>query len=290
MFVYPSSLAVVMMVCAVGSPGLALFAFYAAVFHSSEPVSLAMGICGVAFFGFSALSLRASRWFRGKVAVDEKGILYTSWRGEESFIRWGDVSRLETRETGQRLGLFDNSQTKAIWIEYQLQNFSNFREYILAHVPPQVRNAGAEIKEFHRSWINKIGLSVVTLAWLFGAKLASENPSARGMQGLVLMCLLFFVLCLILVVMDPIRALITDRALVIEYPGWRRAIPWSSITKVAIDDVNDRGNTWAAVIVARKRGRPIQFFRFREGSLPLRNALQSAWENAPLDEDRSRQS
>ena len=222
--------------------------------------------------------------------MNEKRILYTSWRGEETFIAWSDVSRLETRETGQRLGLLDNSQNKAIWIEYQLQNFSKFREYVLAHVPVQVHNAGAEIKEFHRSWVNKIGLSLVALAALFGAKLANENPSVRGTQGLVLMCLSFFVLCLILVVMDPLRVLITDRALVIEYPGWRRAIPWNSITKVAIDQVQDRGNTWAAVIVDRQRGKPIKFFRFREGSLMLRNALQSAWENAPQEEDRSRQS
>jgi len=41
-----------------------------------------------------------------------------------------------------------------------------------------------------------------------------------------------------------------------------------------------KGNVWAAVIINRQNGKPIKLFRFREGSIALRDALQSAWKAA----------
>jgi hypothetical protein len=68
---------------------------------------------------------------------------------------------------------------------------------------------------------------------------------------------------------------------VIAYPGWRRTIDLHSITGISLKDIPDsKGNVWAAVIINRQNGKPIKLFRFREGSIALRDALQSAWHAA----------
>ena len=41
-----------------------------------------------------------------------------------------------------------------------------------------------------------------------------------------------------------------------------------------------KGNVWAAVIINRQNRKPVKLFRFREGSVALRDALQSAWKAA----------
>ncbi len=83
---------------------------------------------------------------------------------------------------------------------------------------------------------------------------------------------------MVLILRDPQRVVIAESAVVIEYLGWKRTIPFDSITGIGIKDVSDRGNTWAAVSIERKNQRPIMLYRFREGSIALSEALRSAWQ------------
>jgi len=40
-----------------------------------------------------------------------------------------------------------------------------------------------------------------------------------------------------------------------------------------------RGNVWVAVLIERRQGKPVRLFRFREGSVALHDALQSAYQS-----------
>jgi hypothetical protein len=83
---------------------------------------------------------------------------------------------------------------------------------------------------------------------------------------------------LILIVRDPVSVEIGRASVTIRYPGWRKRIPFSDVAAITLGDEPDaRGNVWAAVTVSRRgRQKPVRFYRFREGSLALADALQAA--------------
>ena len=244
-----------------------------AVLHPSDRGSVAIAICSlVAFGGFSALTLRAFFRFRDSVAVNREGVLYLPKSGEPKFISWSDAD-VRADDTGQRLVITDQAKTEKIRLEYQLENFSKLREIVLEHTASQIHRNAIGIRVFHRTWINKIILATFSLVFLL-LSVAFVGQAAGGPS--------FFLLALgaapvLLIVRDPLRVVITESAVVIEYPGWNRKIPFDSISGIEIKDVSDRGNTWAAVSIARKNQRPTMLYRFREGSLALSEALQSAW-------------
>ena len=67
----------------------------------------------------------------------------------------------------------------------------------------------------------------------------------------------------------------------ITYPGWKQNIDFRTISGISLTDIAvGKGNVWAAVIINRQNDKPIKLFRFREGSIALRDALQSAWKAA----------
>lgn len=84
-----------------------------------------------------------------------------------------------------------------------------------------------------------------------------------------------------LVFRDPTSVQITKRSIDITYLGWKRSVAFPEVIGISLKDVSDdRGNVWAAVILDRRNDKPIKLFRFREGSIALRDALQAAWNAA----------
>jgi hypothetical protein len=227
-------------------------------------------------------SLAAASWLsfarlRARIALNETGIWYLPPSGSYTFLAWKDVSRVRADDTGQRLVLTDTSKHREIKIEYQVEHFSTVRDFVLAHSAAQIHECASNLTCFHRTWINKAILAVFGSPFLI-ASWMSYKQGERGMPLFVPLCV-----CIVAgvgIALDPLRVSITSDAVVIAYPGWKRTIPFGSITNIAIEDVRSRGNVWAAVVIERKKNRPIRLFRFREGSLALHDALRTAWTNA----------
>lgn len=251
-----------------------------AFFRSSDRLSLCIGLAAAVGFGAGAiLALRCFNLLRARIALNETGIWYLPYRGQNTFISWKDVSSLKADDTGQRLILTDASQNRAIKVEYQLENFKRLREAVLAHTTMQRCMHAENLTTFHRTWINKIVLAVLGFPFLVVSFL-SYREGLAGAPLLIPFCI--GILAVISIVMDPLAVSIVSEAVVIKYPGWKRSISFDSIRKIAIQDVYSRGNTWLAVVIERTKHRPIRLFRFNEGSIALHEALEKAWEHAAV--------
>jgi hypothetical protein len=224
---------------------------------------------------FATLALRAFHRFRDSVAVNADGVWYLPRKGEPTFIAWVDVANVKVDDPMQRLVLFDSTGSRRIRLEYQLENFGQLRDFVVAHTASD-RLWSPAVNVFHCPWISKgvylaCAVLILILAWPnihAGRVVPSCIPvglAAMFLSGLT---------------QDPTRIVIAADAIVIEYLGWRRTIPFNVIAGIDLADIRNRGNVWATVIIKRQRGRPIKVWRVREGSVSLHEALQSAWRAA----------
>ena len=126
---------------------------------------------------------------------------------------------------------------------------------------------------FHRTWFSKALLGVFSIGPLWIAWISHQ----QGETGPSLFFIIFSGFMFLLITQDPVRVSITREAVVIFYPGWKRVVRFDQITGITLKDMPSRGNVWAVVVIERRQQRPIMLSRFREGSLALRDALQSAW-------------
>lgn len=229
--------------------------------------SLVIALLGVAVCGlFATLGMRSFGRLRNSVAVSSDGIWYLPRRGEPTFIAWFDVASVKANDTQQRLVLADGTGHRSIRLEYQLTNFGKLREFVVGHTAAQTRLDANAPSIFHRSWINKGLLLFYAALFIFFAYLSHVH-------------FLIGIACLLLgaITQDPLFLVITSDAAVIKYPGWERTIHFGSISGIELVDVYNRGNVWAAVVIKRKNKKPLKLYRFREGSLALHDALQTAW-------------
>lgn len=262
--------------------GGSLFCFglvaFALALRLTDPAqtSLAVVLPCVALFGsLGTFCLRSFGRLRDSVAVDSEGIWYLPRKGESTFIAWREVGSVSAQDTQQRLVLLDATGGRRIRLEYQLEDFGRLRDFVLHHTEA-TRLRAPVTGVFHRTWINKgilLGVTLVSLsfAWL-SLHQGQPVPSLLfvGVAGLFLVAL----------TRDPTRVVITREAVVVKYLGWKRTIPFDTISGIVLADVQDRGNVWAAVIIERRQGGSLKLFRFREGSIALREALDSAWRSA----------
>jgi hypothetical protein len=214
---------------------------------------------------------------RNSAAVSEAGVWYIPRRSAPAFIPWIEVASVRADDTMQRLVLKDVSGTRTIRLEYQLQNFSQLREYVVAHTSAVNQRQAETQKVFHRTWINKIIFSVfgtILAVPLVSILLIDHDPFPAAILSPLI------ALAVGVVLWDPTRVLIEPTGIVIRSLAWRRTIPYASIQQITLSDTNDRGNVWAVVTILRKKGRPIKLFRFREGSIVLHDALELAWRSA----------
>jgi hypothetical protein len=242
--------------------------------------SLAIEVPFVVGLGlFAALTLRSCVRFRDSIAANSDGIWYLPRKGESTFISWCDVASLKAHDTQQRLVLADATGSRSIRLEYQLEDFGRLREFVLtntAHASPA--------NVFHRTWINKVILLSGTVIFLVLAWLSHH----QGQLGPSLFFIGFASLSLGAITQDPVGVEITREAVIVEYPGWKRTIPFDAISSITLKDVHNRGNVWAAVVIELRQGKPIRLFRFREGSVALHDTLQSAWQSAVESHESSR--
>ena len=122
-----------------------------------------------------------------------------------------------------------------------------------------------------KTWINKGILLSATAFFLLLAWLSHQSQLVPSVVFTA-----FAALSLWVVARDPVRVKIMREAVVIEYLGWKQTILFDAISRVSLTDVPMRGNVWVAVLIERRQGKPVRLFRFREGSVALHDALQSA--------------
>jgi hypothetical protein len=262
--------------------GASLFGFgfvaFALAWRLTDPADASLAVvlpCIVVFGSFAALCLRSFDRLRDSVAVNSEGIWYLPRKREPMFMAWADVARVRVQDTQQRLVLFDATGCRRIRLEYQLEDFGRLRDFVLRHTKA-MRLREPTMDVFHRTWINKCVLLGGAVPFLLFAWLSFH----QGQPGPSLFFVGFAGLLLVALTRDPTRVVITREAVVIEYPGWKRTIPFDAISAIVLTDQQDRGNVWAAVIIKRRQVGPLKLFRFREGSIALRDALDSAWRSA----------
>lgn len=283
-FKFPPSLAWMMLGCSLVSIGFVAFALALPLIdprHASPAVEL---LCIAVFGSLATLSLRSFGRLRDSVAANSDGIWYLPRKGGFTFIAWCDVASVNAHDTQQRLVLTDATGERSIRLEYQLEDFGRLREFVLSHTAAPTHLHASATKVFHRTWINKGILLSGTALFLLVAWLSHH----QGQPGPSLFFIGFAALSLVAITQDPVSVEITREAVVVEYPGWKRTIPFDAISGIALKDVRNRGNVWTAVVIQRRHGRPIRLFRFREGSVALHDSLQSAWQSVDGDRESGR--
>jgi hypothetical protein len=272
-FGFPASLRILMVGALVIFVG---FIAFAVLMQLTRPArgSLVVVLLSFVVLGTGAFfCLRILRSSRNRIAVNSEGIWYLARNEPSSFMTWSNVSAVKADDTRQRLILTDASSTIVIRAEYQLENFGTLREFILSHTNEIARQAPLGTRAFHRTWINKIISTLLGLPFLA----VSVQCYREGVGNGFYVTLAIGMYAQFLIVLDPVSLTVGTEGIVIRYPLWRRSIPFDSITGIALQDFNSRGNVWTAVVIERGRKSRIKLFRFREGSVALHDALQSAW-------------
>jgi hypothetical protein len=236
--------------------------------------------CVAVFAPMAVFGFQSFRRLRDSVAVNDEGLWYLPRNGSPRFLAWRDVATVRAADTAQRLVLSDAYGERVIRLEYQLDKFNQLREFVVEHTSASSQGRGSATPSvFHHSWINKgIFLFLLVVSGI-PLSLLIRRGDPHALQALGVMA----VICLGLFIRDPSRVRLESHAVIIEYPGWRRSIPYNTIIGIELTAMQNRGNTWAVVLIRRKKGRPIRLIRFNEGSIVLREALDCAWRAAGGD-------
>lgn len=238
--------------------------------------SLAEGgllLFGALFFaGFAVFGWKGAGRLRDQFAVDETGLWRLPPKGNPVFIAWHDVGVVRADDTMQRLIVSDRFRAHSIRIEYQSGDFSALRDFIVRHTDPATRAKRTAGSVFYRTWINKgvllfvTSLFVAAAAWSFSDDAKAPSAIFLAMAGVSLAG----------VARDPLSLAIKSDRFVVRYPGWKRDILFRDIASVTLKNVAANGDVWAGVVISVKDRKSLTLYRFRDGSLALLHALQSA--------------
>lgn len=244
--------------------------------NHAGPLKLPIMIfCLAACVILTTLSLVLLRISRNRVAINPDGIWFLARNGRSTFLAWPEVASVKAAEGMQRLILKDATGARIIRVEYQLKNFGALREFILTHTHESVFRDPSDQRIF-RTWLGtKIFYAVCSMFFFATSAFAHLGQHAAEASYFLAAMGLFPLLA---IPFDPSGINVEDKGLAIIYPLWSRYIAFDSISKISLQDMPTRGNVWVAVVIALRSGKNIRLYRFREGSIAVNGALQSAWE------------
>jgi RHS Repeat len=256
--------------------GFATLWFYQS-YYTSDPTTRIFQIPAAVYFALVAERLfRIFLKARYRIAVNAQGI----WLIEPHasiYLAWPDVDSVRANDRQQCLELSNFSGSTAIAIEYQIGNFETLRDYILGHTSTTTQLPAHTTGSFHRGWDNKLMFGCFA-AFLLIVALQIYHPYSHSLAPILpIACAAILI---VFILFDPLRLDIAHDSFVIRYLLHRRTILFSTVTGVTLNDIRDKGNVWAAVVVACAQGRPIRLFRFREGSIALYESLLAAWRSS----------
>ncbi len=244
------------------------------VFSAPNAGSWIIGAVSLVFLPVGVLLAYDSFRLRYSVAVSPVGIWYLPSSQQPIHLAWSQVGDIRANDVMQWLVVRDVSGSRSFRVDYQVEDFSGLRDFILKRATAATRLHPESVTDFHRSWINKAGL----LVFIAGAVLVFSEIRLNQFERLAFLIMLLLLIGAL--ARDPVRLLITPGGVVITYIGWRQTIPFGTISGIAIQEVSYRGNKFQAVVINRQSGKPIKLFRFREGFIALHDALETAWRSS----------
>lgn len=239
--------------------------------------SIAIGtLCLIEFGVFTVVTLRVLHLSRDRIAVDQSGIWYVPQHAPVTFIAWDQVARVSAHDTLRRLVLSDVTGTKGIRLEYQLRDFDQLRQFVLAHASNRESLRGNN-RQFGHGALN-LGIDVFAL--VLCVAFAIESPRSGELQA-PLYFIGFGLLSIVELAMEPRRLTISGRTFSIDYFGRQRTYSFDAVTAIELKNVADRhGNSRPGVLVGIRNAQPLKLSGYRAGSVALYDALRSAWMSA----------
>lgn len=221
------------------------------------------------------MNWRLIRRSRRRVAVNAAGIWAIRGRVVK-YVPWLNVARVTANDTVQRIDLIDRSGATTISVDYQLKNFERLREFILLHTRENTQFQPPGVGTFHRLWELKLIYAALGAIALFVAwQMRLHGGGGESVLPVVLAAIAIF-----MILREPVTVSAGQDGIVIKYICFQGLIPFNSITGIAFSDVRYRWNVWAGVVITTARKERIRLSRFREGSVALYEALQTAWKQA----------
>jgi hypothetical protein len=221
------------------------------------------------------MNWRLIRRSRRRVAINAMGIWSIHGKAVKH-IAWLNVARVLANDTIQRMELIDRNGTSIIGVDYQLKNFERLRDFIVSHTTENMQFQTHGVSTFHHVWELKLiyGISGA-FAFLVAWQMHLHGVGQESILPIVLGAIAIF-----MILREPVSLSIGHEGIAINYLGFQELIPFKSITGITFSDVKYRWNVWAGVVITTARRRRIRLSRFREGSVALHDALQTAWKQA----------
>lgn len=166
-FRLPATTANFLLACSILCMALLILLLYLQLFRPRPGRTWPVFLDSMLFLAGAFYTLRSSLRFRDSIAVNEEGIRYVSRYARSVYLPWSDVASIDVHESQQRLVLRDATNQKKIRLEYQIEDFSKLREFVLSHATAVQKPYGAGQQVFHRSWYNKCVLAAGAAFFLF---------------------------------------------------------------------------------------------------------------------------
>jgi len=253
--------------------GAALLLGIALLHFDPSQKSIWIALIDIAVFGFLLwYSLKVWKKSDDYITADGSGLTYVSPKGTQVFISWREIADVRSRDVLQRLEIYNVSGRKLMDLEYQLENFERLRAMIVEN-GCLIQSSSARRKTFVRSvrfniffFVAFVFFSIMTLWGLAQRQLIIILIFAVGEAATIVAWL-----------REVQKVVLYDAFFERRFLLWKRRTLYSDIEKVDINNVMDQYmNSVANVIITLHTGKQIELVGFREGSLSLFNALDTA--------------
>lgn len=245
---------------------------------SSSLSFLLAAVCLLFFGSLAFYTFRAFQRSRDQVAVNDDGIWYLPHKGRSTFIRWNQVATVKAHEFTGWLVIADIAGRK-IRLEYRLKNFDRLREIVLRHTDSKRRRTPPPAV-FRPLYLKMGFMAFVAIGFFCAAYFSAKQGALVPALGFIA----FGVLGVFAFEREPRLLRISNQSITIEYPGWRRIIPYDAITNIDFDNIREY---YFLLAIERRGAKPLSLTMYRGGSVALYDALRAAWLKARKDGVRS---
>lgn len=209
------------------------------------------------------------------VMIDQAGITYCPSQRPRQFVPWDSIGRVRARDGLQRLELYDRRNTRVMKLEYQLDRFERLRMLVLQYTQPFLVIQSKQTSFDAAPWVSILATAFMLLLLPFVIDSLVSGQTEDGVYGLLFLGLISAGLC-----WRQIQKLdLKSDHFVIEYCFWRRKrVSFGEISSVSlINGTAPYGGKPAKVFIACTSGQKIELRGFRDGSLAVFDAIESAW-------------
>lgn len=230
------------------------------------------------FVGFSYFSSRAVKQLENAaVSIDDDGVWLDRLGKTEGLVRWGEISSIKEQQYFQRLVLLGNVGELLIKLEYQLEQFDDLRQVVLA----KTRQSSIDV-ESPAVFRRPAPYHAFNFVFIIGAGALAYYLS-RSHLILGLLTFAVFAFAVAIEYLNSVAAItITERAIEIRYPLRVRSFDVSEIKSIQLNDQFEKGSRLPEVIVTcHTHQKPIRLQRLGIDASALYGLL-SRWKSDTL--------